>query len=180
MVLVLIYKTTTPAVGILFLYGSTKALHKRKENRKITVSAKSTELPSYDSCITYKPSNTIISLALITLKIISQRTLDIQGNTGSCTISCQTLQNTVCVTTANWQGWKHLPLFKSFIKCCVICAQNKHNIKPSLREEVTAMIIHNIPSLTHLIFYFIHNLHKKTAKEKCEKKKMIYSLFIGQ
>lgn len=57
----------------------------------------------------------------------------------------------------------YLLLFKSFIKCCVVCSKHKYNIKPSLWKKITTMVIYNISTFAHLILQFVHNLQRKKS-----------------
>ena len=50
------------------------------------------------------------------------------------------------------------PLGKSVIEQGVVCSENDDDMKPPLREEVTAMVVNNIPSLTHHLLQFIYHL----------------------
>jgi len=53
-----------------------------------------------------------------------------------------------------------IPSAQTVIQNGVISLEYNHTIKPSLRKEITAMIVHNIPSLFHNILKFITHLPK--------------------
>lgn len=51
-----------------------------------------------------------------------------------------------------------LPALEPIIEVGVICAKDKHNVKPALWEEITAMVVNNHAPIHHLVLQFIHNL----------------------
>lgn len=55
---------------------------------------------------------------------------------------------------------QYLPIRQSVIQDSIICPQNKHYVKPSLWEELTAMIVNNLASLSHAVLYLIYELQQ--------------------
>ena len=55
--------------------------------------------------------------------------------------------------------FKASPLDKPIIENGVVCSEDKDGIKPPLREKAAAMILYNIPTLTHPLLQLIHNLN---------------------
>jgi hypothetical protein len=47
------------------------------------------------------------------------------------------------------------------IQDSIICPQNKHYVKPSLRKEVTAMIVNYLASLSHFVLHLIYELQHR-------------------
>ena len=55
---------------------------------------------------------------------------------------------------------QYLPIGQSVIQDSIIRPQNKHYVKPSLREEVTTMIVNNLASLFHSVLHLIYELQQ--------------------
>jgi len=55
----------------------------------------------------------------------------------------------------------YLPVGQSVIQDRVTGPQNKHNVKPPLREEVTPMVINNLASLFHFVLHLIYELQQR-------------------
>lgn len=55
---------------------------------------------------------------------------------------------------------QYLPIGQSVVQDGVICPQNKHYVKPPLWEEVTAMIVNNLASLSHSVLHLIYELQQ--------------------
>lgn len=53
---------------------------------------------------------------------------------------------------------KHKPAFKTIVEIGVVCAEDKNNVKPAFRKEITAMVINYDASVSHFVLQFIHNL----------------------
>lgn len=51
-----------------------------------------------------------------------------------------------------------LPGLQSSVQLGVVCAQDKNDVEPALGEQVTAVIVHDHASFTHLFIQLIHNL----------------------
>ena len=55
---------------------------------------------------------------------------------------------------------QYLPIGQSVVQDGIICPQNKHYVKPPLWEEVTAMIVNNLASLSHSVLHLIYELQQ--------------------
>lgn len=55
---------------------------------------------------------------------------------------------------------KHIiiPAFEAIVEIGVVSAEDKNNVKPAFRKEITAMVINNYASISHLVLQLIHNL----------------------
>jgi hypothetical protein len=62
---------------------------------------------------------------------------------------------------------QYLPMGQSVIQDSIICPQNKRYVKPSLREEVTAMIVNNLASLSHSVLHLIYKLQQTNIHCSC-------------
>ena len=56
---------------------------------------------------------------------------------------------------------------QSVIQDSIICLQNKHYVKPSLREEITAMIVNNLATLSHFVLHLIYELQQRYTAFMC-------------
>lgn len=54
--------------------------------------------------------------------------------------------------------YEHKPAFKTIVEICVVCAEDKNNVKPAFGKEITAMVINYDASVSHFVLQFIHNL----------------------
>ena len=56
-----------------------------------------------------------------------------------------------------------LPPTQAIIQHCVVSLQHDYSIKPTLRKEITAMVVHNVPPFFHQILKLITNLQNQHA-----------------
>lgn len=47
------------------------------------------------------------------------------------------------------------------IQDSIVGPENKHYVKPSLRKEVTAMIVNYLASLSHFVLHLIYELQER-------------------
>lgn len=52
-----------------------------------------------------------------------------------------------------------LPFTQAVIQHRVVSLEHNHTIEPSLREEITAVIIHNVAPFFHQVLELITHLH---------------------
>jgi hypothetical protein len=57
---------------------------------------------------------------------------------------------------------------QSVLQDSIIRPRNKHYVKPSLREEVTAMIVDNLASLSHFVLHLIYKLKPLKSCPFCQ------------
>ena len=55
------------------------------------------------------------------------------------------------------------PPTQAIIQHCVVGLKHNYSIKPSLRKEITAMVVHNVSPFFHQILKLITNLQNKHA-----------------
>lgn len=71
------------------------------------------------------------------------------------------------------------PGFQSVIQSFIITSENKHDIKPPLREEVTSVVVDYVSSLLHSIFHFIEYLWRKVISDTTLIVSIIITLEMG-
>jgi len=69
---------------------------------------------------------------------------------------------------------QYLPIGQSVIQDSIICPQNKHYVKPPLWEEVTAMIVNNLASLSHSVLHLIYELQQTYTAHMLNHKFQLY------
>lgn len=60
--------------------------------------------------------------------------------------------------------WK-VPALQPCVQLGVVCAEDKDNVEPAFREQVTAMIVHDHTTICHLLIQLIHHLQDRTQSQ---------------